>query len=67
MQFSGKVSGRTRSSVVDIRFGFTNSVLISQLYWLKIPILGVEGVLVMHRQLMGDLELELNLLMVSLM
>ena len=30
VQYAGKVSGRTCSSVVNVRFGFTKSVLISQ-------------------------------------
>ena len=45
----------------------SQSVPISQVDWLNILILGVEGVLVMHRQLMEDLELKSNLLMESLM
>ena len=52
---------------MDVHFGFTKSVLISQVGWLKILILGVEGVLVMHRQLMEDLALNSNLLMTSWM
>ena len=75
LQTSGKYScavcrksvGRTQSSVVDVHFGFTISVPISQVDSLKIPMLGVEGVLVMHRQLMEDLVLKSNLLMESLM
>ena len=30
VQYAGKVSGRTCSSVVNVRFGFPKSVLISQ-------------------------------------
>ena len=45
----------------------TKSVLISHVDWLKILILGVEGVLVMHGQLMEDLVLKSNLLMANLM
>ena len=67
MQYAGKKLGRTQSSVMDVLFQFTKSVLISQADWLKILILGVEGVLVMHMQLIEDLVLESNLLMGSLM
>ena len=67
VQFRGKLSGRTRSSVVNVHFRFTKSVLISQVDWLKILILGVEGVLVMHKQLMEDLVLKSNWLMANLM
>ena len=57
---------KTQSSVVDVRFGFTKSVPISQVDQLKILILGVEGVLVMHGQLI-DLMLNSNLLIEKLM
>ena len=52
MQYARKVSETTQSSVVDVHFGFTKSVSISQIL-MKILISGVEGGLVMHRQLMG--------------
>ena len=58
---------KTQSSVVDVRFGFTKSVPISQVDQLKILILGVEGVLVMHGQLIEDLVLKSNLLIEKLM
>ena len=61
MQYVGKVSKRTQSSVVDIRFKFTKRV-----DYLRILILGVEGVLVMHGQLMEDFVFKSNLLMESL-
>ena len=51
---------RTQYSAVDVRFGFTISVLISQLDYLKI--LGVVGVLVVHRQLIDDLVMYLTIL-----
>ena len=44
MQYAGKVLGRTQSSLQDVYFGFTKSVLISQEDQLKILILVVEGV-----------------------
>ena len=67
MQYAGNMSGRNQSSVVDVRFGLTKSVLISQVDKFKMLILGVEGVLVMHGQLMEDLVLKSNVLMASLM
>ena len=66
-QYAGKVLGRTQSSAVDIRFEFTKSVLTFRVDQSKILILGVEGVLKMHRKLMEDLELKSNLMMESLM
>ena len=44
VQYAGKVLGRTQSSLLDVYFGFTKSVLISQEDQLKILILVVEGV-----------------------
>ena len=67
MQYAGKVEGRTQSSLMDVCFRFTKSVLMSQLDQLKILILDAEGVLVMHRQLMKDLVLKSNLLIANLM
>ena len=66
VQYPGKVLEITQSSV-DVRFGFTKSVPISQVDQLKILILDVEGVLVIHGQLMEDLVLKSNLLMENLM
>ena len=65
MQYARKVSETTQSSVVDVHFGFTRSVSISQIL-MKILISRVGG-LVMHRQLMEDLGLKSNLLMESSM
>ena len=66
MQYARKVSETTQSSVVDVHFGFTRSVSISQIL-MKILISGVEGGLVMRRQLIEDLGLRSNLLMESSM
>ena len=46
VQYAGNMSGRNKFSVVDVRFGLTKSVLISQVDKFKMLILGVEGVLV---------------------
>ena len=56
------MSKRTQSCIVDIRFKFTKRV-----DYLRILILGVEGVLAMQGQLMEDFVFKSNLLMESLM
>ena len=53
--------GVVKSSVVDVRFGFTKSVPVFPIDWLKILFLGVEEVLVMQGQLMEDLCVEVQL------
>ena len=65
MQYPGKVSGRTQSSVVDVHFGFTKCSNIpgrlDEDPDFRCRCLGIYG------QLMEDLVFKFNLLMESMM